>query len=156
MLVSSLGGKLSHAEIFHHSDAWDILLTMEIHGIDHFNIKTANLDRLIEFYTTVLAFELGDRPSFDSPGAWLYAGGRPLLHVGISQSPASGDTQPFDHLAFNVTGLEDTLARLGAAAVDYELADVPGRAMKQVFVVDPDGVKLELNFTQPADVSLEV
>ena len=31
--------------------------------------------------------------------------------------------------------------------------DVPGRAMKQIFVRDPDGVSLELNFSNPDDVA---
>lgn len=126
---------------------------MKIHGIDHFNIRTSDLNRLVEFYTEALGFEVGDRPSFDSPGAWLYVGGHPLLHVGIGDAPSDGNTQPFDHLAFSVSGLQDTINRLESAAVEYQLCDVPDRAMKQVFVVDPDGIKLELNFSEPEDIA---
>ena len=31
--------------------------------------------------------------------------------------------------------------------------DVPARAMKQIFVRDPDGVTIELNFSNPDDVA---
>ena len=125
---------------------------MKIHGIDHFNIRTGDLDRLIGFYTNVLGFEVGERPPFDSPGAWLYAGGHPLLHVGIGEESENPSTLPFDHLAFSVSGLDETISRLEAHGVEFRLFDVPGRAMKQVFVRDPDGISLELNFTDPADV----
>lgn len=127
--------------------------TMKIQGIDHFNICTPDLERLIEFYTGVLGFEVGDRPPFDSPGAWLYANGHPLLHVGIADESPEGGTSPFDHIAFAVTGLGDTVHRLEARSIEYKLLDVPARAMKQIFVTDPDGIRLELNFAHPDDVS---
>ena len=125
---------------------------MQIHGIDHFNIKTHNLDRLVEFYTGVLGFEVGERPPFDSPGVWLYGGGRALLHVGTTDGAATGDTWPLDHIALAVTGLDDTVRKLDDAGIEHRVIDVPGRAMKQIFVEDPDGVSIELNFSDPSDV----
>lgn len=126
---------------------------MKIHGIDHFNIRTNDLDRLVRFYTEVLGFEVGERPPFDSPGAWLYSNGHPLLHVSLTEEPSDRNTLPIDHLAFNVTGLEHAVEKLESAGLEYRLLDVPGRSMKQVFVTDPDGVSLELNFADPADVA---
>ena len=125
---------------------------MRVHGIDHINIRTHDLDKLCWFYTEILGLELGDRPSFDAPGAWLYAGGHPILHVGVTEDPPSGDTGPVDHYALTAEGLAETLERLDGAGIDYRLMDVPGRAMKQVFVHDPDGVAVELNFSAPEDV----
>ena len=43
--------------------------------------------------------------------------------------------------------------KLDGAGIDYRLVDVPGRVMKQIFVRDPDGVSLELNFSNPDDVA---
>ena len=126
---------------------------MRINGIDHLNIRTHDLERLCRFYTQVLGFEEGDRPPFDSPGAWLYAGGHPVLHVSVAAEAAGGDTLPFDHIAFEAEGLTDTVARLEGAGVDYRMVDVPRRAMKQIFIVDPDGVSIELNFSNPKDVT---
>jgi catechol 2,3-dioxygenase-like lactoylglutathione lyase family enzyme len=124
-----------------------------ISGIDHINIRTRDLDRLCRFYVGVLGMEIGDRPPFPNPGVWLYAGGSPVVHVSVSDEPVVGDTQPFDHYALNAHGLADVRARLEQAGIDYSLVDVPGRAMKQVFVKDPDGLAVELNFTDPADVA---
>ncbi|MCK5365562.1 MAG: VOC family protein [Gammaproteobacteria bacterium] len=130
---------------------------MRVNGIDHFNIRTRDLDRLCEFYTKVLGLEIGERPPFDSPGVWLYAGGHPILHVGIagdSNSDSDGDnTLPLDHIALETEGLADAVARLDGAGIEYRMFDVPGREMKQIFVRDPDGVTIELNFTNPDDLA---
>ena len=80
---------------------------MRVNRIDHFNIRTRDLDRLCEFYTQVLCLEVGDRPPFDSPGVWLYAGGHPILHVGVANDSDSGSdsTFPLDHIALETEGL---------------------------------------------------
>ena len=128
--------------------------TMRVNGIDHFNIRTRDIDKLCDFYTQVIGLEIGDRPPFDSPGVWLYAAGHAILHVGIASEPGErvDDTLPLDHIALNAEGLTDAVERLDGAGVDYRMFDVPGRAMKQIFVKDPDGVSIELNFSHPDDV----
>ena len=126
---------------------------MQIHGIDHINIRTHDLDRLCRFYTEVLGLEIGERPPFGQPGAWLYAGGHPIVHVTVADAEATGDTLPVDHYALSAEGLQDTLGRLEKADVDYQMVDVPARSMKQIFVKDPDGISVELNFSAPEDVS---
>ena len=128
---------------------------MRVNRIDHFNIRTRDLDRLCEFYTQVLGLEIGDRPPFDSPGVWLYAGGHPILHVGIANDSdsRSDNTFPLDHIALETEGLADAVERLDRASIEYRMVDVPGRDMKQIFVRDPDGVAIELNFTNPDDLA---
>jgi catechol 2,3-dioxygenase-like lactoylglutathione lyase family enzyme len=131
--------------------------TMRINRIDHFNIRTRDVDALCEFYTAVLGLEIGDRPPFPNPGVWLYAGGHPILHVGIAnesdEEDGADDTLPLDHIAFETEGLVDAVARIEKAGIDYRMVDVPGREMKQIFIRDPDGVALELNFTNPDDIA---
>ncbi len=132
---------------------------MRVNRIDHFNIRTRDLDRLCEFYTQVLGLEIGDRPPFDSPGVWLYAGGHPILHVGVARDDngdsdsGSDNTLPLDHIALETEGLADAVERLDRAGIEYRMVDVPGRDMKQIFVRDPDGVAIELNFTNPDDLA---
>ena len=128
---------------------------MRINRIDHFNIRTRDLDALCEFYTQVLGLEIGDRPPFDSPGVWLYAGGHPILHVGIaSDGESKGDgTLPLDHIALETEGLVDAVARIEKSGIESRMVDVPGRDMKQIFIRAPDGIALELNFTNPEDLA---
>jgi len=128
---------------------------MRVNRIDHFNIRTRDLDRLCEFYTQVLGLEIGDRPPFDSPGVWLYAGGHAILHVGVANDgdTRSDDTFPLDHIALETEGLADAVERLERGGIEYRMVNVPGREMKQIFVRDPDGVAIELNFTNPDDLA---
>ena len=125
---------------------------MPITGLDHINIHTVDLERLRRFYTEILDFEIGERPPLSSKGLWLYAGGKPIIHVSVSDKSASGDTLPVDHVAFAARGLKAITTRLSEAGFDFEVFDVPGRDMRQVFVDDPDGVSIELNFTQASDL----
>ena len=123
-----------------------------ISGIAHINIRTSDLKRLCRFYVGVLGMELGDRPSFDAPGAWIYAGGSPVLHVSVSDKLPRGNTQPVDHYALNAHGRKEIERKLKRRKIPFDTANVPGCAMKQIFVKDPDGVSVELNFTDSADV----
>ena len=118
---------------------------MTVYGVDHINISTANLERCREFYCGVLGFEEGWRPSFDSPGAWLYAGGAPIVHVSLADTPRDG-LSAVDHVAFAVKGFEAMKTRLDKQKIAFETHDVPDTPMKQIFIEDPDGVSVELNF----------
>ena len=56
-----------------------------------------------------------------------------------------------DHIAFNCEGLKETVGQLERDGVKYDIRKVPGRPLQQVFIHDPDGVMLELNFrNEPA------
>ena len=119
---------------------------MAIDGLDHVNVSTADLDASRRFYIDVLGLIEGDRPPFDAPGAWLYAGGAPIVHLVAERSGGGTSTGAFDHFAFRAADLAGVVGRLRAAGIAYELFTVPGLGRKQVFVRDPDGVRIELNF----------
>ena len=124
---------------------------MIIDGLDHINIRTRDLERCSKFYTEVLGFELGDRPPFPFPGAWLYCNGRPVIHLIATDQETDSSLSPVDHFAVAARGFDDTIARLEEAGAEHQVRDVPGRAIRQVFVQDPDGVFVELNFSHPTD-----
>ena len=50
------------------------------------------------------------------------------------------------HVAFGGTGLDEMRARLTASGLAFEEKVVPRDGIIQLFVRDPEGVKLELNF----------
>ncbi len=122
-----------------------------IDGLDHFTITTSDLPRCRSFYMEVLGLTEGDRPPLGFPGHWLYAGGRAILHlVGDDGARRRGgresDEQGFDHIALAARGMAELAKRLKARGIAFESRDVPGRPRKQIFFVDPDGVKVELQF----------
>src|SRR5258708_7464910 len=117
-----------------------------IGGLDHVNIRTRDLERSQRFYKEVLGLRLGARPAFTFPGAWLYAGDRPIVHlVGDPKAP-QGSKAAFDHVAFAASGMDAYAKRLEKADVAFETRVVPGAKRYQIFLADPDGVKVELQF----------
>jgi len=93
-------------------------------GFDHYNLRAprALLDELCRFYNEVLGLELGTRPPFSSFGYWLYAGGRPVLHLSEArpdeQRPA-GVASTFDHAAFACSDRAGFEQVLSARGIDY-------------------------------------
>jgi len=120
---------------------------MPLGRLDHVNIRTANLLAMTDFYCRVLGMEQGWRPPFDFPGAWLYADGHPFVHlVGVARQPAGGEPR-LEHFAFSATGMAAFTARLEAEGIDYRPAKVPGTAITQINLFDPDGNHIHVDFT---------
>ncbi len=60
-----------------------------------------------------------------------------------------------DHVAFFATGLPQMLARLQAQGVPARERTVPLLGLHQVFVDDPNGIVVELNFPAPEKAALD-
>lgn len=115
-----------------------------ITALDHATVLVRELDRSLAFYVGVLGLQVGARPAFDFPGAWLYAGRRAVLHlVGGRAVPPAG---VIDHAAFAATDLRRTVAALRAAGVPFRLLRLPDEGAWQLFCHDPDGARIELDF----------
>ncbi len=119
---------------------------MSVVGLDHFTIITADLRATREFYADVLGLMEGPRPPFDFPGAWFYCGDRPIVHVIAGREPKGLTTGPVDHIALRAGRFDDFLARIEARGVAYRQKIVPLLGTRQVFMTDPNGIRLELNF----------
>jgi catechol 2,3-dioxygenase-like lactoylglutathione lyase family enzyme len=119
---------------------------MAIQGMNHFNVLTDALEATREFYIGVLGLAEGPRPPFDFDGAWLYAGGAPILHVSAGKLPED-PAGVLDHIAFSATDLRGTAAKLEARGVRYTLRRQAGSGTWQIFCHDPCGAKVELDFS---------
>jgi catechol 2,3-dioxygenase-like lactoylglutathione lyase family enzyme len=139
---------------------------MPIGKLDHYSIRTLDIEASRRFYTEVMGFEVGFRPPFDFPGLWLYNGARHpescgVVHIigvdlanpeGLKQYLGDRDlstlngTGTVDHMAFAATGLAEMRARLERNAIAYKERTVPDLGLHQVFIEDPSQVTIELNF----------
>jgi catechol 2,3-dioxygenase-like lactoylglutathione lyase family enzyme len=99
------------------------------------------------------------RPSFPFPGYWLGVGGKVQVHMGLDGVPeeaayyfgtsaasARDNAGVVDHIAFQGTdpeGMARRLTKMGLPARTRHIAEI---ALFQIFVADPDGLMIELNF----------
>jgi catechol 2,3-dioxygenase-like lactoylglutathione lyase family enzyme len=127
---------------------------MPLLGLNHYTIRTADLARTRAFYVDVLGLPEGHRPPLGFPGHWLYVGDAPTVHlvgdrgardVGLPPREA-GPTGLFDHIAFSCTGLAEMRDRLRRHDIAFEERVVPRDRQTQLFLHDPDGVAVELNY----------
>ena len=122
---------------------------MGVGVLDHFNIRTRKLADTIRFYEEILGLENGDRPNFTFPGAWMYSEGKPVVHlVDISgtEEPQKPDSGVVHHVAFISTDFAGMQQRLSSKGMKFDSRQVPGGDLWQIFVNDPNGVMIELNY----------
>jgi catechol 2,3-dioxygenase-like lactoylglutathione lyase family enzyme len=130
---------------------------MTIKQLDHVNLRTADVAGMVAFYRDLLGFEAGPRPPFKFGGAWLYCGGQAAVHlVEVAETPKPGQPQDrlrLEHFAFQAEGLAELTGRLRAAGVEHDVRVVPGIAVRQVHLCDPDGNHLHIDFApdEPLD-----
>ena len=119
-------------------------------ALNHYNLRAPRdlMEQIKAFYCNVVGLEQGERPPFNSFGYWLYAGGRPILHLSEALSGDVRGTNPttFDHIAFSCVNREEMEALLAAHQVPFKVAYVPLSGQTQIFFKDPAGNGVELNF----------
>ena len=132
---------------------------MSMQSLDHFLVYASDLEVTKNFYVDTLGLELGVRPPFEFPGYWLYLEGRAVVHLAGDdgtdnfekyldkpQVLPDGGTGALDHIAFRCGEFDDFRAKLDNLDVPYEHRVVPEFDLQQLFVNDPDGLTIELNF----------
>lgn len=127
---------------------------MKVKALDHVNIITADLDGTARFYAELFGLERRDGPMAPHHGQWMHdADGRAILHLNSLDCPraydrevAEGATGAIHHVALNCAGHDEMLARLRARGLEFQTNLVGAIGLRQIFVADPNGVLLELNF----------
>ncbi|MDE2165885.1 MAG: hypothetical protein KGJ66_06055 [Alphaproteobacteria bacterium] len=133
---------------------------MALTQLEHFLIQSPNIDATRDWYVKVLGMRDGLHPDFGFPVHWLYVGDVPVLHLTQGgkdvpedrlrylgqQSQATEGTGDIDHVAFRATGLAAMTAHLKNLGVAFKERQVDDQGLYQLFLFDPQGVKVELNF----------
>ncbi|WP_042266344.1 VOC family protein [Paraburkholderia heleia] len=127
--------------------------------LDHVTLVTPDLEGACRFFRDIVGLDEGARPPFRVDGHWLYANGRPVVHLvdatGPARSPGAASVlvaPRIDHVAFRVApGAEwrALVERLAAHRVPYQLAEASASAEVQLFVALAPGVVVEF-VTSPA------
>jgi len=119
-------------------------------GLDHVNIGTARLEDTRSFFVDLFDLVVGERPPLSSVGYWLYAGGQAVVHlVERSQHTAAPPSSALDHFALRMDGYDEVVGRLRRHDIDFTAQAAAGGRSRQLFLKDPNGVNIELNFRDP-------
>jgi catechol 2,3-dioxygenase-like lactoylglutathione lyase family enzyme len=133
---------------------------MPLSHLEHYLIQTVDLEATKDWYVRVLGMDEGPHPDFGVPVYWLYLGGRDVLHLteggrNVSaarkrylgqESQATHGSGVIDHVAFRATGLAEMIDHLGELGIEFKERQVDAQGLYQLFLFDPNGVKVELNF----------
>ena len=129
---------------------------MKVNGLNHVNIVAADLDETVRFYETVLGMKAQPIPNVSSgfSGRWICdQNDQPIIHLQGYNPERHGPradplppTGTIDHVALACAGFAEMLRRCEELGVPHRVNDRQFAGLRQVFVTDPNNVKLELNF----------
>jgi len=132
---------------------------VRVDAIDHVNIRTPDVIGTGRFFADVLAMTVTLSPGDPDPAraAWICdADGRAVVHLATcdilypweESAPAapSGGSGRLHHVAFRCTDYEAMAERLTAQGHAFRRNEVPQASLRQLFVEEPNGILLELNF----------
>src|SRR5471030_2215814 len=134
---------------------------MALTHIEHFLVAANDIDATRDWYARVLGMTSGPHPDFGFPVHWMYLGDVDVVHIGPSAKSANdiqkkylgrtsqdagAGTGAIDHIAFRATGLRAMLEHLRAQGVRFSQRRANGQALFQIFFLDPNGIKIELNY----------
>jgi catechol 2,3-dioxygenase-like lactoylglutathione lyase family enzyme len=125
-----------------------------VNALDHINIRTPDLQRTVQFLSTVLGLTPRKAPGLAiTEFAWLFtAGGAPIFHLQTSprEASAAGErrsaTGPIDHVALDCSGYDEMIARLASLDIAHRRNEVKAANLRQIFITDPNGIVIELNY----------
>jgi catechol 2,3-dioxygenase-like lactoylglutathione lyase family enzyme len=134
---------------------------MPLSHLEHVLIQTADMDATRDFYTRVLGMHVGPSPDFKFPVFWLYIGDKDVIHVTEGGANTSANRKRYvgqqsettrgsgviDHLAFHCMGLAAMMKHLTELGIPFKQRMVDNQGLYQLFVMDPNDVKVELNFS---------
>lgn len=129
---------------------------MRVNALDHVNIQTTDLKATVRFYSDVLDLAAKNPPPPLDPKLvqWMYdSAGRPIFHLstpgsmlGEAGRRISSDTGPVHHIALDCSGHDAMVERLKSLGLEHRLNHVVAIDLKQIFVRDPNGVLIEMNY----------
>ncbi len=123
--------------------------------LDHVTIRSRDLEGARAFFETVLGLEVGYRPPFRFPGYWLYAAGRPIVHlIPGAGGPVDRTGETIDHVAFRLNDHEGMRRKLERLSIAYSQMDLPELGERRLFIRTPGGILLELVFRDRSAESL--
>lgn len=130
--------------------------------IDHATFRSSDMDATRDFFIAVFDLQPGVRPGLISnriPGYWLYAQGKPLVHIIPAGAegyplPAAALKESIDHVAFHLEGYGAFREKLQGLGIQYSLMDLADIKERRVFIRAPGGQLVEAVFSESVPESM--
>ncbi len=132
---------------------------MPVLGIDHVNVRTADVAATLGFFRDALGLTVVAPPGcsgIDHAGWVLDGNGLAIVHVGHIDIAYPGDAEnPYvpsrgggaiHHVALSCSAYDEMRERLRRLKLAFVESHVPEVKLHQLFVHEPNGILIELNF----------
>ena len=105
------------------------------------------LEEVKGFCALLLGLQPGFRPEFGGiRGAWLYAGDEPIIHLLEDPNRGGDKAGYFDHVALRCDNFDEIETTLKENNIPYAQLETQEVNQVQLFLTDPSGTSVELNF----------
>jgi catechol 2,3-dioxygenase-like lactoylglutathione lyase family enzyme len=138
---------------------------MAVTELNHYFVRANDLEKTKDFYCDVLGFQIMPRPTFPFPGYWLGVNGKIQVHtgqdgianadlyyLGTPAGAAKDHAGVVDHIAFLASEPGEFIHRFRDKGIEYSPRSLPEFDLYQIFLKDPNGLTIELNFFGVKDV----
>ena len=116
--------------------------------LDHVNLRTPDIQKMVDWYERVLGLKNGPRPDIPVPGAWLYLGKTPVIHLVLDTEPMPREPTSLEHFAFRAHDMTAFEEKLISEEIPFERQGIPGTKIVQFNIHDPMGNHLHVDFDE--------
>lgn len=120
---------------------------MGITRLDHYNFETSDPAATRRFYCDILGLTEAPelRPNGSDRGTWILVGDHPAIHINFVDDARTGATGAIDHIAFEAADADKFEAAFQQHDLDYKKVDRPHLKLIQLFLMDPNQIRIEIN-----------
>ena len=119
-------------------------------SLDHITVITKDLKKTKDFYVNILGMNIDyNRPPFKFDGIWLSLNKRAVVHVVVKEEHIIDENllPTLDHVAFRAKDMKNIKLNLKKNSISYEEKVTPDNKISQIFLKDPNGIKIEISKT---------
>ena len=119
--------------------------------LDHYSIRTLELDKVKDFFYNLLNLIPGFHPNFNFPGYWLYGSDpkQAIVHligqkIGHPPLDIGEETGAYDHMAFQADNYNEISERIIAKDLKHWENSLPNGLARQRFVKGSHNLSVEI------------
>jgi catechol 2,3-dioxygenase-like lactoylglutathione lyase family enzyme len=115
--------------------------------LEHYNVETVKPEETVRFYSQALGLENAPqrRPSVGRPGTWIFVGDQAAIHINFAEVDQAAKTGAIDHIAFEGEDYRGFCRHLRQLAIPFETVELPHLDLAQIYLVDPNQIRIEIN-----------